>query len=112
MKSSLEIAQEAELEPIDSLAQRIGLEPAEVEPYGRYKAKVPLEVLDRLGEAADGKLICVAGVTPTRAGEGKTTTAVGLTEGPGSSARSRCSVCASPRSGRCSGSRAAPPGAG
>ena len=83
MKSSLEIAQEAELEPIDSLAQRIGLEPAEVEPYGRYKAKVPLEVLDRLGEAADGKLICVAGVTPTRAGEGKTTTAVGLTQGLG-----------------------------
>ena len=83
MKSSLEIAQEAELEPIDSLAQRIGLEPDEVEPYGRYKAKVPLEVLDRLGEAADGKLICVAGVTPTRAGEGKTTTAVGLTQGLG-----------------------------
>ena len=83
MKSSLEIAQEAELEPIDSLAQRIGLEPAEVEPYGRYKAKVPLEVLDRLDEAADGKLICVAGVTPTRAGEGKTTTAVGLTQGLG-----------------------------
>ena len=83
MKSSLEIAQEAELEPIDSLAQRIGLEPAEVEPYGRFKAKVPLEVLDRLGGAQDGKLVCVAGVTPTRAGEGKTTTAVGLTQGLG-----------------------------
>ena len=83
MKSSLEIAQDAELEPIDLLAQRIGLEPAEVEPYGRFKAKVPLEVLDRLGGAQDGKLVCVAGVTPTRAGEGKTTTAVGLTQGLG-----------------------------
>jgi len=83
MKSSLEIAQEAELEPIDSLAGRIGLEPEEVEPYGRYKAKIPLEALDRFDGTADGKLVCVAGVTPTRAGEGKTTTAVGLTQGLG-----------------------------
>ncbi len=83
MKSSLEIAQEAELEPIDELAGRIGLEPEEIEPYGRYKAKIPLEVLDRLREAPNGKLVCVAGVTPTRAGEGKTTTAVGLTQGLG-----------------------------
>lgn len=83
MKSSLEIAQEAELEPIDSLAARIGLEPEEIEPYGRYKAKIPLEVLNRLAESPNGKLVCVAGVTPTRAGEGKTTTAVGLTQGLG-----------------------------
>jgi formate--tetrahydrofolate ligase len=83
MKSSLEIAQEAELVPIEGIAERIGLEPDEIEPYGRYKGKVNLSALDRLAGVADGKLVCVAGVTPTRAGEGKTTTAVSLTQGLG-----------------------------
>src|SRR5215218_6517540 len=83
MKSSLEIAQEADLEPIESVAERIGLEPAEIEPYGRYKGKIALSALDRMADVADGKLICVAGITPTKAGEGKTTTAVGLTQGLG-----------------------------
>src|SRR5919202_578744 len=83
MKSSLEIAQEAELRPIESIAEQAGLLPEEVDPYGRYKAKISLGVLDRLKDAPDGKLVCVAGVTPTKAGEGKTTTAVSLTEGLG-----------------------------
>src|SRR5918997_575183 len=67
MKSSLEIAQEAELAPIEMIAEACGLQPDEIEPYGRYKAKVGLGVIDRLG----GK------------GEGKTTTLVGLTQGLG-----------------------------
>jgi formate--tetrahydrofolate ligase len=83
VKSSLEIAQEAQLQPIESIAENAGLEPDEIEPYGRYKAKIPLSVLDRLSGLPDGKLVCVAGMTPTRAGEGKTTTAVGLTQGLG-----------------------------
>src|SRR5215210_1773002 len=83
MKSSLEIAQEAELRPIESIAEQAGLLPEEVDPYGRYKAKLSLGTLDRLRDAPDGKLVCVAGVTPTKAGEGKTTTAVSLTEGLG-----------------------------
>ncbi len=83
MKSSLEIAQDAELIPIDKVAERVGLRPDEVEPYGRYKAKVSLSVLDRLKAVPDAKLICVTGMTPTRAGEGKTTTLVGLTQGLG-----------------------------
>ncbi|HEY7077525.1 MAG TPA: formate--tetrahydrofolate ligase [Solirubrobacteraceae bacterium] len=83
MKSSLEIAQEAELIPIEGIAERIGLEPNEIEPYGRYKGKVNLSALDRLAGVPDGKLVCVSGVTPTRAGEGKTTTAVSLTQGLG-----------------------------
>jgi formate--tetrahydrofolate ligase len=83
MKSSLEIAQEAELKPIETIAERTGLLPDEYELYGRHKAKVSLSVVDRLRDAPDGKLVCVAGVTPTRAGEGKTTTAVSLTEGLG-----------------------------
>src|SRR3954471_16620005 len=83
MKSSLEIAQEAELIPIEQIAENVGLEPDEIEPYGRYKAKVPLSVIDRLSDRPDGKLICVTGMTPTKAGEGKTTTLVGLTQGLG-----------------------------
>src|ERR671916_1554853 len=83
MKSSLEIAQEAELRPIESIAEQAGLLPEEVAPYGRFKARVSLAGLDRLKDAPDGKLVCVAGVTPTKAGEGKTTTAVSLTQGLG-----------------------------
>src|SRR3954452_15050289 len=83
MKSTLEIAQDAVLQPIDEIAERAGLLPDEIEPYGRYKAKISLNVLDRLSDRPDGKLICVTGMTPTKAGEGKTTTLVGLTQGLG-----------------------------
>jgi formate--tetrahydrofolate ligase len=83
MKSSLEIAQEAELLPIETIAERTGLTPDEFEPYGRYKAKVSLDVIERMAGQPDGKIVCVAGVTPTKAGEGKTTTAVSLTQGLG-----------------------------
>jgi formate--tetrahydrofolate ligase len=83
MKSSLEIAQDAELLPIETIAERTGLTPDEFEPYGRYKAKISLDVIDRLADQPNGKIVCVAGVTPTKAGEGKTTTAVGLTQGLG-----------------------------
>ena len=85
--SSLEIAQEAKLQPIEQIAEQIGLEPQEVEPYGRYKAKINLAALERLAGVQQGKLICVAGVTPTRAGEGKTTTSVALTQGLGAIGR-------------------------
>ena len=83
MKSGLEIAQEATLRPIEDVAASAGLEPAEVEPYGRHKAKVSLAVLDRLADRPDGRLIVVTAITPTKAGEGKTTTAIGLTQGLG-----------------------------
>jgi formyltetrahydrofolate synthetase len=83
MKSSLEIAQEAELLPIETIAERSGLKPDEFEPYGRYKAKISLDVIERLKDTPNGKIVCVAGVTPTKAGEGKTTTAVSLTQGLG-----------------------------
>jgi formate--tetrahydrofolate ligase len=83
MPSSLEIAQEAELRPISEIAEDAGLEPDEYDLYGKYKAKVSLDVLDRLSETPDGKLICVTAITPTKAGEGKTTTSVSLTQGLG-----------------------------
>jgi formate--tetrahydrofolate ligase len=81
--SSLEIAQVAELRPIADIAEEAGLLPDEVELYGRYKAKIALSVLERLRGRPDGRLICVTAVTPTKAGEGKTTTSVSLTQGLG-----------------------------
>jgi formate--tetrahydrofolate ligase len=83
MPSSLEIAQQARLQPITEIAAAAGLEPDEVESYGRYKAKIDLGVLDRLAGKADGKLIDVTAITPTKAGEGKTTTSVSLAQGLG-----------------------------
>ncbi len=83
MPSSLEIAQGAALRPILDVAADAGLEADEVEPYGRYKAKVDLSVLERLTDRLDGKLINVTAITPTPAGEGKTTTSVSLTQGLG-----------------------------
>src|SRR5262249_50349338 len=82
-KSSLEIAQQAELEPIEQLGTRIGLQPEEIEPYGRYKAKISLDAIDRLSDTPDAKLICVAGMTPTKAGQCTSRTSVGRTEGLG-----------------------------
>jgi formate--tetrahydrofolate ligase len=83
MPSSLRIAQEAQLRPITEIAEAAGLEPDEVETYGRYKAKVNLSVLDRLADRPNGKLINVTAITPTKFGEGKSTTSVSLTEGLG-----------------------------
>jgi formyltetrahydrofolate synthetase len=83
MPTSLEIAQEATLRPIAEIAEELGLEPDEYDLYGKYKAKVDLSVVERLSEEPDGKLVCVTAITPTKAGEGKTTTSVSLTQGLG-----------------------------
>ena len=83
MPSSLEIAQDARLRPISEIAAAAGLEPDEVDLYGKYKAKIDLSVLDRLADRPDAKLVSVTAITPTKAGEGKTTTAVSLTQGLG-----------------------------
>jgi formyltetrahydrofolate synthetase len=88
MPSSLEIAQRAELLPISEVAAAAGLLPGEVEPYGRFKAKIDLGVLERLAGRPDAKLVDVTAITPTRAGEGKTTTSVSLTQGLGFIGRS------------------------
>jgi formate--tetrahydrofolate ligase len=88
MPSSLEIAQEAQLRPITEIAEAAGLLADEIEPYGRYKAKIDLGVLERLTGRPDAKLIDVTAITPTKAGEGKTTTSVSLTQGLGHIGRS------------------------
>src|SRR2546429_3541832 len=83
MPSSLEIAQSAKLRPIAEIAEEMGLERDEIDLYGKYKAKVDLGVVERLKRVEDAKLICVTAITPTKAGEGKTTTSVSLTQGLG-----------------------------
>jgi formate--tetrahydrofolate ligase len=83
VKSGLEIAQEATLLPITEIAAKAGFEADEVEPYGRFRAKIALSARDRLQDRPDGKLIVTTAITPTKAGEGKTTTSVSLTQGLG-----------------------------
>ncbi len=79
MKTDIQIAQECEMRHIGQIAREAGLSEEEIEYYGRDKAKVSLSVMNR--ERADGKLILVTAITPTPAGEGKTTTTVGLADG-------------------------------
>ena len=81
--SSLEIAKKAKLKPIVEIARKIGLTEDDIELYGKYKAKVKLEVYEKNRDKPDGKLIVVTAVTPTKAGEGKTTVAIGLGEALG-----------------------------
>src|SRR5438093_1040235 len=83
MKSGLEIAQGATMEPILDVATAAGILPEELRPYGTYRAKVALSVLERMRDAPDGKLVITTAITPTKAGEGKTTTSISLTQGLG-----------------------------
>ena len=78
MPSNIEIAQRATLQPIVQIAARLGIPAASLEPYGHYKAKIGFDFLDSLHSRPDGKLILVTAISPTPAGEGKTTTTVGL----------------------------------
>lgn len=78
LKSDIEIAQNAKMKPIVDIAQSIGLSEDDIELYGKYKAKVPLENWARLKDKPSGKLVLVTAINPTPAGEGKTTTTVGL----------------------------------
>lgn len=79
MLTDIEIAQSAELRPITEIAAKVGLGATDIEPYGHYKAKVPLDVINGR-ESRQGKLVLVTGISPTAAGEGKSTVAVGLAD--------------------------------
>ena len=79
--SDIEIAQQATMQEVTGLAgERLGIASEHLDPYGRYKAKVSLDVLDELADRPDGKLILVTAISPTPAGEGKTTTTIGLSD--------------------------------
>ncbi len=79
MKTDIEIAQEANPENVAAIAAKLGLSADDVECYGKYKAKLPLTIMERKGK--EGKLVLVTAITPTPAGEGKTTTTIGLADG-------------------------------
>ena len=88
MGSGLEIAQDAVLRPVTEIAEVAGIRLDELEQFGKYRAKVDLSILDRLADRPDGKLVITTAITPTKPGEGKTTTSVSLTQGLGSIGRS------------------------
>ena len=79
-KSDIEIAQETEMLPITEIAKTAGVDEKYLEQYGKYKAKVDYNILNEV-KKEDGKLILVTAINPTPAGEGKTTTTVGLADG-------------------------------
>ncbi len=79
--SDLEIAQAAKLEPIEAIAEKMGLDRDDIELYGKYMAKIRLETLEKLADRPNGKYILVTAITPTPLGEGKSTTTVGLGQG-------------------------------
>ncbi len=93
MKTDLQIAQEAELVPILDIAQSVGLTKDDLEPYGWYKAKVHLDVAQRLKDKPNAKYIDVTAITPTPLGEGKTTTTVGLSQALGSQMGKKVFTC-------------------
>ncbi|MBN2292995.1 MAG: formate--tetrahydrofolate ligase, partial [Pirellulales bacterium] len=77
----IEIARAATMLHIDDIAAKLGIDSDDLEHYGRDKAKVSLELFDRLADRPTGKLVLVTAITPTPAGEGKTTTTIGLVDG-------------------------------
>ena len=81
VKSDIEIAREATLEPIGAIGEKLGISGEALQPYGHTKAKLSSEFIDSLSDRPDGKLVLVTAITPTPAGEGKTTTSVGLSDG-------------------------------
>ncbi|MEF9932922.1 MAG: formate--tetrahydrofolate ligase, partial [Cetobacterium sp.] len=80
MKTDIQIAQESKLLKIVDVAKKLNLEDDDFEVYGKYKAKLNLSLLQKLNDKKDGKLILVTAITPTPAGEGKSTVTVGLTQ--------------------------------
>ena len=83
MKTDIQIAQEAVMEPIVKVAKRLGLKEEDLELYGKYRAKISNDCLASLKNRKDGKLILVTAINPTPAGEGKTTVSVGLSQAMG-----------------------------
>ena len=80
MKSDIEIAREANMLPVQTVAEKLDITADELDLYGKYKAKISLEAIKKLDQNEDGKLILVTAINPTPAGEGKTTTMIGLSQ--------------------------------
>jgi formate--tetrahydrofolate ligase len=112
MKSDIEIAQEASPIPIVDIAAGLGLEVDDLDLYGKYKAKIHLDVFDRFRDRPDGKLVLCTAITPTPAGEGKTTTNVGLSMGLNKIGKKAICTLREPSLGPCFGVKGGAAGGG
>ncbi|MCR4589107.1 MAG: formate--tetrahydrofolate ligase [Lachnospiraceae bacterium] len=112
MKTDIEIAQECQLEPITKVASRIGIGEDDLELYGKYKAKFSEEFMDRIKDNPEGKLVLVTAINPTPAGEGKTTTTIGLGEALGKLNKKAIIALREPSLGPCFGIKGGAAGGG
>ena len=112
MKTDIEIAQEAVMEPIVKVAQKLGIKEDELELYGKYKAKISDEYMNSIKGNPDGKLVLVTAINPTPAGEGKTTTSVGLGEAFGKLGKKAVIALREPSLGPCFGIKGGAAGGG
>ena len=99
MMTDIEIAQQSKMMKIGEIAQKLGVSEDEIEPYGHYKAKFTQKLIDRVKDNPDGKLVLVTAINPTPAGEGKTTTSVGLCEGLNKIGKKTCVALREPSLG-------------
>ena len=112
MKTDIQIAQEAVLEPITDIAKKLEITPDELELYGKYKAKISDEFMEKIQSNPDGKLILVTAINPTPAGEGKTTTSVGLGQAFGKLGKKAVIALREPSLGPCFGIKGGAAGGG
>lgn len=112
MKTDIEIAQEAVLKPITEVAEQLQISEDELELYGKYKAKISDEFMDKIKDNEDGKLILVTAINPTPAGEGKTTTSVGLGQAFGKLGKKAVIALREPSLGPCFGVKGGAAGGG
>ena len=112
MKSDIEIAQEAMMQPIKEVAASYGISEDDLELYGKYKAKLTDKLWDKVKDRPDGKLVLVTAINPTPAGEGKTTTTVGLGEAFGRMKKSAINALREPSLGPCFGIKGGAAGGG
>ncbi len=110
--SDIEIARAAEIRPIGEIAENLGIPGESLMPYGHTKAKVSLDYIDSIQDRPDGKLILVTAITPTPAGEGKTTTSVGLTDGLNRIGKNAMVCLREPSLGPCFGMKGGAAGGG
>ncbi len=112
MKTDIQIAQEAIMEPITTVAERAGISADDLELYGKYKAKISDDFLEKIKDKPDGKLILVTAINPTPAGEGKTTTSVGLGQAFGKLGKNAIIALREPSLGPCFGVKGGAAGGG
>ena len=112
VKTDIEIAQEAKLLNITEVAAKVGVTADELEMYGKYKAKVSDELIERMADKQDGKLVLVTAINPTPAGEGKTTISIGLTEGLCKMGKNAVAALREPSLGPCFGIKGGAAGGG